>query len=70
LHQQRWEKIRNLAKHHLNVAQWESTSEEDKSDFMSVSLQKVINTTLRVLLDEINHALRVSSVYNESVIQE
>jgi hypothetical protein len=33
-------------------------------------LQKIINTTLRVLLDEINHALRVSSVYNESVIQE
>jgi hypothetical protein len=37
---------------------------------MSAVLQKIINTTLRVLLDEINHALEMSSVYKEDSIQK
>jgi hypothetical protein len=37
---------------------------------MGIALQKVIDTTLGVLLDEIDHALEVSSVCKEHVVQK
>jgi hypothetical protein len=37
---------------------------------MGISLQKVIDTTLRILLDEIDHALEVLSARQEHVVQD